>query len=81
MEDVTAVETMSVKDWVITLIITAIPFVGVIMLFVWGFSSGQNQNKANWAKATLIVVLIAVVLSILFSLLFGALIFSGLNSY
>ena len=41
---------MSIKDWVITLIITAIPLVGFIMLFVWGFGSGTNENKANFAK-------------------------------
>jgi hypothetical protein len=36
---------MSVKDWAITIFITSIPFVGIIMLFVWAFSSGNNPNK------------------------------------
>jgi hypothetical protein len=53
---------VSTKDWVITILIAAIPLVGFIMLFVWGFGSGENPNKANWAKATLIWLVIAMCL-------------------
>lgn len=65
--------TMSVKDWVITLIITAIPVVGFIMLFVWAFGSNAPEVKANWAKAALIMMVIGIALYfILFVLIFGA---------
>lgn len=57
---------MSVKDWVIALLITAIPLVGFVMLIVWAFSSTENPNKANWAKATLIIMAISIVLVFLF---------------
>jgi len=57
---------MSIKDWVITILISVIPLIGFIMLFVWAFGSGENPNKSNWAKATLIWFLIGTVL---FSLL------------
>lgn len=57
---------MSLGEWLITLIITAIPLVGFIMLFVWGFGSGTNPTKANFAKATLIMMVIGVVLWFLF---------------
>ena len=73
-------QPLSVKDWLITLIIAAIPIVGFIMLFVWGFSDGTNVNKANWAKAALLLMAILIALSFLFSLIFGAsmlAIFSG----
>ena len=53
---------MSTKDWVITLLISFIPLVGIIMLFVWAFSSGENPNRANWAKAYLIWAAIGFVL-------------------
>ena len=53
---------LSTKDWVITLLISFIPLVGFIMLFVWAFGSNENPNKANWAKATLIWMAIACVL-------------------
>ncbi|MEP1096004.1 MAG: hypothetical protein ABJG78_12900 [Cyclobacteriaceae bacterium] len=66
--------TMSVKDWVITIIIAAIPLVGLIMLFIWGFGSGTNQNKANWAKAVLIFYLIMIV----FYFVFGAALIGGI---
>lgn len=58
--------TMSTKDWVITLLISYIPIVGFIMLFVWAFGSNENPNKANWAKATLIWFAIAMVFVFLF---------------
>jgi len=65
--------TMSVKDWLITLIITALPIVGFIMLFVWAFSSGTPTVKANWAKAALLLFAIMIVLYIIFGVvIFGA---------
>ena len=63
---------MSVKDWVITILVAAIPLVGFIMLFVWGFGSGTNPNKANWAKAALIWTAIFLVLYLIFIMAFGA---------
>ena len=57
---------ISVGEWVITTIILAIPIVGFIMLFVWGFGSNTQPSKANWAKATLIMIGISIVLSFLF---------------
>lgn len=64
---------MSVKDWLITLVITAIPLVGIIMLFVWAFGNNENQNKQNWAKAQLLLIAIVIVLVILLSVLLGGL--------
>lgn len=57
---------MSLGDWIITMIVLAIPIVGFIMLFVWGFSSSANPNKSNFCKAALIFYLIAIVLFFLF---------------
>ena len=57
---------ISVGEWVITTIIIAIPIVGFIMLFVWGFGSNTQPSKANWAKATLIVIGISIVIFLLF---------------
>jgi hypothetical protein len=59
-------KAMSVGDWIITMIVTAIPIVGFIMLFVWAFSSGTNLSKQNWAKAALIFYAIIIVLYFLF---------------
>ena len=57
---------ISVGEWIITTIILAIPIVGFIMLFVWGFGSNTQPSKANWAKAALIMMGIGIVLSFLF---------------
>lgn len=67
---------MSVGEWIITLLITAIPIVGFVMLFVWGFGSTTNPTKANFAKASLIFLAVGVVL---WFLVFGA-IFTAIMS-
>jgi len=72
-------EPMSVKDWLITLIITAIPLVGIIMLFVWAFGSDTHPSKQNWAKAGLIMAAIVIVLYIIFGAIFGAMYWSNMQ--
>ena len=70
---------MSVKDWVITLIVLVIPLVNIIMLFVWAFGDGTVKTKSNFAKAQLIMYLISIALIFLFFMLmisFG--LFAGL---
>ena len=57
---------MSIGDWLITFIIQAIPFVGIIMLFVWAFGDGTHPSKKTWAQASLIFALIMIVLAIIF---------------
>lgn len=59
-------EEMSVGDWMITILITAIPLIGLIMLFVWAFSESTPRSKATWAKATLIWYAIVIVISVIF---------------
>jgi len=57
---------MTIGEWLITFIITAIPLVGIIMLFVWAFGGDTNPNKKTWAQAYLILMLIGIVLAIIF---------------
>ncbi|GAB1403909.1 MAG: hypothetical protein PHX54_08310 [Lentimicrobiaceae bacterium] len=73
MEDfeVTPVSKISIGDWMITLLITSIPFVNLIMLFVWAFSRETNPNKANWAKAMLLWMLIGIAMVVLIIVVFG----------
>lgn len=75
---------MSVGQYILTMIVSAIPIVGFIMLLVWAFGSGTNINKKNYARAMLIMAIIGVVLSLIFgSLIAGLLasIFNGMGSY
>jgi hypothetical protein len=69
---------VTMGDWFITILITAIPIVGIVMLFVWAFGSGTNESKANWAKASLLWMLIGGVLALLF---FGALFAAFFSRY
>ena len=63
---------MSVKEWLITSIILMIPVVNIIMFFVWAFGGGANPNKANWAKATILLFAIIIGLYVVFGvILFG----------
>ena len=68
---------MSIKDWLITLVITAIPLVGIIMLFVWAFGDGTNLNKRNWSKAVLIFYVIVAVFYFIIVVLFIGMFFAG----
>ena len=75
---------VSIGEWMITILITALPLIGLIMLFVWAFGDGTNPSKKNWAIATLIWFAIVIVLTILFFVIFGAIIasmFGGMNTY
>ena len=68
-------DPLTVGDWIITSIIFSIPIVGFIMLFIWGFGSKTHPSKANWAKATLIIIGISFVIILLFfGSIFGVLI-------
>ena len=53
---------MSVGEWMLTLLILALPLVNIIMLFVWAFGGGTNPTKANYCKASLIWIAIVIVL-------------------
>jgi hypothetical protein len=56
---------ISVADWIFTLIISSIPFLGIISLLMWAFSRSTPICKANWAKAWLFLQVIGYVLAIL----------------
>ncbi|MDH4258542.1 MAG: hypothetical protein OEY25_15730 [Candidatus Aminicenantes bacterium] len=56
---------ISFGEWFLTLFLVAIPLVGIVLLFVWAFSSTTNPSKANWAKASLAWAAIAIVIYLL----------------
>ncbi len=55
----------SVTEWMITIIVSAIPLIGLIMLFIWAFAGEQGSSKSNWAKAALLIYAILIVLGLL----------------
>ncbi len=70
-------QPIPVGDWVLNILILAIPLVNIIMLFVWAFGSDTPTTKANWAKAHLIWIAIAFLLTFLFFAIFGTAILMG----
>ena len=72
MENQNGINVVKTGEWLVTYLITAIPLVGLIMLFVWAFGSETNPNKANWAKAILLWFLILTGLYIIIIAAFGA---------
>lgn len=46
-------QTMSLKDWIITIILTVLPIVNIVMLIIWATDKTDPRN--NFSKAYLIV--------------------------
>lgn len=70
---------MKVTDWIVTLLVLSIPCVGLVMLFVWGFSGTENQSRANFCKAALIWSAILLVLVFVFYMVVLAGVIAGLG--
>ncbi len=51
---------MTIGKWLLLFLISAIPVVGLIMLFVWAFGNDGNTTRQTYCKASLLWSLIAV---------------------
>lgn len=71
---------VSVGNWMVTMLLMAIPIVNIVMLFVWAFGGNVEKSKSNWAKAKLIWALISIVISIVLSITLGATIAALISS-
>lgn len=65
-------KVVSIKEWVITMLIMCIPIVNLVMTFVWAFGSGTKTSKANYFKATLIMLIIGIFIAILLYAILGS---------
>ncbi|MFV0363993.1 MAG: hypothetical protein ACK5LL_13050 [Suipraeoptans sp.] len=72
---------MTVKDWIITLLIFCIPCVNIVMYFVWAFGKTGNVSRRNYCRAQLIFVAAGIVLYLILIIAFGASFASIMNSY
>lgn len=66
---------ISIKEWMLIMLVMIIPIVNIIMMFVWAFSEG-NPTKQNYFKASLLWFAIVIGIYILFIVLFLGLIAS-----
>mgnify|MGYP001225564713 FL=1 len=74
-------EIMSVKDWVITLLLLVIPIVNIVLLFVWAFSGDTNENKKNFSKAQLLILAIILGINIIVLIITGISMLSFMRYY
>lgn len=70
---------LTVKDWLVTMLILIIPVVNLIMLFVWAFGGGANPSKSNYAKAALLWMVIVFAFYLVITILFAGAIATSLN--
>jgi succinate dehydrogenase/fumarate reductase cytochrome b subunit len=72
-QDYLSNKPMNVGDWVITILLTALPIIGIILLFVWAFGDNQKIDRANYSKASLIWIAVWLVFGFIFLIFFGGL--------
>ncbi len=68
---------MSMGDWILTLLASMIPCVGIVLYFVWAFSKTTNVNRRNFCRAQLCIMGVVLVIYIIFIALFGSIIFQN----
>ncbi len=68
------VPVMSVGDWLLTIVLLAIPIVNIVLLIKWSMDAHVNPNRGNYAKALLIIVGIQIlVIAMFFGMFVGML--------
>ena len=73
------VEVLSMGDYLLMLILLAIPVVNFIVCILWIISGNGNPNRKNFAKAWLIIAVVGTILSGI--LAFGAFQFIVMDHY
>lgn len=79
MPEIETEKPLSTGEWVVTHLILLIPFVNLIMHFVWAFSEG-NISRRNFCRARLLLFAIALGLAMIVgtALLLFTTVFAGL---
>ena len=72
-------EVLSMGDYLLMLILLAIPVVNFIVCILWIISGNGNPNRKNFAKAWLIIAVVGTILSGI--LAFGAFQFIVMDHY
>ena len=67
-------EPVTKGEWALCYFLMMIPCVGIIMMFVWAFSSTEKKSKSNFFKVQLIfmgIIFVLYLLLFLFALFMG----------
>lgn len=65
-------EPVGLGEWMATMLLTALPLVNLVMLFLWAFGGTAKPSKRNWALAALVFMAIGLGLALVFGFM-GAL--------
>ena len=55
---------MSVGAYVFASILMSLPIIGLIICIVWAFVSCSNENRRNFARACIVLMIIGIVFSL-----------------
>jgi membrane-associated HD superfamily phosphohydrolase len=64
---------ITIGNWLLTFIITALPLIGFIMLIVWAVSADTHPSKRTWSQAALIMFGIMIALVVVIGIVGGGL--------
>ncbi len=69
---------LTVWEYVLLFLVTAIPIVNIIMLCIWAFRKEENQNRKNFARAALVFVGVGTVVGVIVMAVFWQVILYGI---
>lgn len=73
-------EPVTVKEWLITMLLLCIPIANIVLMFYWAFGGDAKKSKSNYFKASLIMAAIVTGIYIVFFIfIFGAI--SSFSNY
>jgi len=55
---------LSTGEWFVTILVLALPIIGLVMHFVWAFSDG-NVSRRNFCRAALLWFAVGIALGVL----------------
>ena len=55
---------LTVREWVVTILLLCIPFLNIILIIYWAVSSSSNLCRKNFCIAYLVLFLIMFIISI-----------------
>ncbi len=73
--------TMTVGQWIGTLLLLMIPIVNIILLFIWAFGEDDKPCRKNYAKATLIIAVVVIGLELLLFITIGGALISQFSNF
>ena len=51
---------LTVGEWFVTILILALPLIGIVMYLYWAFAAGVNVNKRNFCRASLLWCVVGI---------------------